>query len=72
MVDGINMLVTLMPGVSVTYYGEEIGMLDNEDITFEEGVDPQGCNFPPDQFKYRTRDFQRTPFQWDDSVNAGT
>ncbi|KAL0281024.1 UNVERIFIED_CONTAM: hypothetical protein PYX00_002144 [Menopon gallinae] len=70
-IDGMNMISLLLPGVSVTYYGEEIGMLDNEDITYEETIDPQGRNFPKSKFKERARDFERTPFQWDDSVNAG-
>lgn len=65
------MIVTLLPGVSVTYYGEELGMVNNDDITYEEGVDPQGCNYPPEQFHSRSRDFERTPMQWDGTVNAG-
>jgi alpha-glucosidase len=70
-IDGMNILLTLLPGTSVTYYGEEIGMIDNTDITYEEGVDPWGCNYPPEEFSIRTRDFERTPFQWDSTVNAG-
>lgn len=65
------MIVTLLPGTSVTYYGEEIGMIDNTDITYEEGVDPWGCNYPPEEFAQRTRDFERTPMQWYPSTNAG-
>lgn len=72
LVDGMNALAILLPGTSVTYYGEEIGMVNNYAITYEQGMDPQGCNYPPDQFYFRSRDFERTPFQWDDSVNAGT
>lgn len=71
LIDGMNALVTLLPGTSVTYYGEEIGMLDNTDITYEEGLDPLGCNYPPEEFASRTRDFERTPMQWDSSTNAG-
>lgn len=69
--DGMTILTALLPGISVTYYGEEIGMVNNDAITYEQGVDPQGCNYPPEQFHSRSRDFERTPFQWDDSVNAG-
>lgn len=71
MIDGMNAVNLLLPGTSITYYGEEIGMVDNYDITYEEGVDPQGCNYPKESFKEMSRDFERTPFQWDDSVNAG-
>ncbi|KAG5861741.1 Maltase 2, partial [Gonioctena quinquepunctata] len=68
-VDGFNMLVALLPGVMVTYNGEEIGMEDGE-VTCEEGFDPQAiknCS----TFNQFSRDFERTPFQWDDTMNAG-
>lgn len=67
----MNILVLTLPGTAVTYYGEEIGMLDNLEISYEDGMDPEGCNNPPEQFYEKSRDFERTPFQWDDSVNAG-
>jgi glycosidase len=35
--DGFNMVALLLPGVAVTYYGEEIGML-NTDIPFNQTV----------------------------------
>lgn len=69
--DAMTMLEMILPGVAVTYYGEEIGMLDNNDITFEEGIDPQGCNAGRQRFKDESRDFCRTPFQWNSQPNAG-
>lgn len=69
-VDGLNMLAMLLPGVAVTYNGEEIGM-ENGQVSWEEGRDPQGCNGARDDWERNGRDFERTPYQWDDSVNAG-
>ncbi|XP_011307785.1 maltase 1 [Fopius arisanus] len=69
--DQMTMLAMILPGVTVTYYGEEIGMVDKTDITFEETQDPQGCNAGPDKFKEKSRDPNRTPMQWDNSTNAG-
>lgn len=64
------MLTMLLPGVAVTYNGEEIAM-ENGEVTWEEGQDPQACNGVESDFDKSSRDFQRTPYQWDDSVNAG-
>lgn len=69
-VDGLNMLVTMLPGVGVTYNGEEIGM-ENGQVTWPQGQDPNACNGVPEDFAKVSRDFERTPFQWDDTVNAG-
>ncbi|XP_029050902.2 maltase 1-like isoform X1 [Osmia bicornis bicornis] len=52
--DQMVMLEMLLPGVAVTYYGEEIGMLDDTELRI-----------------YDFRDGCRTPFQWDDTTNAG-
>ena len=53
----MNVLVLLLPGTPVTYYGEEIGMLDNAgDMTVMSDK----------------RDPCRSPMQWNDSHNAGT
>lgn len=67
-VDGFNMLLTILPGVGVTYNGEEIGLEDGE-VAFTEGHDPNAKD--PATFDKQSRDFERTPYHWDNSVNAG-
>lgn len=52
------------------YQGEEIGMTDVW-ISYNDTVDPAACNAGPDKYQYTTRDPERTPFQWDDSKDAG-
>ncbi|XP_025831783.1 maltase A1-like [Agrilus planipennis] len=69
-VDGYNMLITLLPGIANTYNGEEIGMEDGE-VTWEEGQDSIACQSARENFQSTSRDFQRTPFHWDSTVNAG-
>ncbi|EFA02637.1 Maltase A1-like Protein [Tribolium castaneum] len=66
--DGFNMLKSLLPGVAVTYNGEEIGQ-ENGEVSYEEGQDPSARD--PAIFDKVSRDFERTPYQWDDSTNAG-
>ncbi|CAH1983525.1 unnamed protein product [Acanthoscelides obtectus] len=68
-VDPFNALTAFLPGVMVTYNGEEIGMTDGH-VTCEEGQDPvakKDCS----TYNATSRDFERTPMQWDDSKNAG-
>ncbi|XP_058808065.1 maltase 2-like [Phymastichus coffea] len=66
--DQMTMLAMILPGIAVTYNGEEIAMEDNPELICEEKAkeeaDPQAnkCDF---------RDPARTPFQWDDTKNAG-
>ncbi|XP_065212266.1 maltase 1-like [Planococcus citri] len=50
-------LVSMLPGASTVYYGEELGMLINK--AFPANTDPTN------------RPWVRTPMQWDDSKNAG-
>lgn len=64
------MLIALLPGVMVTYNGEEIGQ-ENGEVTWEEGWDPSACNGDEADFERMSRDFERTPFHWDTSINAG-
>ncbi|XP_014469542.1 PREDICTED: alpha-glucosidase-like [Dinoponera quadriceps] len=68
--DQLSMLATILPGVSVIYNGDEIGMVDRP-FTYEETVDPAGCNAGPDRYHLKSRDPERTPFQWDNSTSAG-
>ncbi|XP_011205957.2 maltase A3 [Bactrocera dorsalis] len=69
-IDLINIMLKTLPGISVTYQGEEIGMTDVW-ISWEETVDPQGCQSNPDEYERLTRDPVRTPFQWNDEHKAG-
>ncbi|XP_049886110.1 maltase 2-like [Pectinophora gossypiella] len=71
LVDGINMITLLLPGIGVTYMGEELGMVDGY-ISWEETVDPAGCNTnDPINYVAYSRDPERTPFQWNAEKNAG-
>ncbi|XP_026314498.1 maltase A1-like [Hyposmocoma kahamanoa] len=71
LVDGMNMILLLMPGIAVTYMGEEIGMVDGY-VSWEDTVDPSGCNTDdPENYWRSSRDPERTPFQWSAEKNAG-
>lgn len=69
-IDMMNMIDLTLPGASITYNGEEIGMMDVW-ISWEDTVDPQACNTNKDVYDAHSRDPARTPFQWDDSTSAG-
>ncbi|XP_020798064.1 maltase A3 [Drosophila serrata] len=69
-IDACNMIILGLPGVSVTYQGEETGMT-NVYISWEDTVDPQACQSNENEFERLTRDPVRTPFQWNDEQNAG-
>ncbi|XP_061399007.1 maltase A1-like [Musca vetustissima] len=68
--DAMNMLVMFLPGASVTYQGEELGMTDGK-ISWEDTLDNLACNSNPDIFETITRDPCRTPYQWSAEKNAG-
>lgn len=71
MIDGLNSLNKLLPGVSVTYQGEEIGMRDGY-VSWEDTVDVEACNRgDPDTYHLYSRDPARTPYHWNNSTNAG-
>ncbi|XP_067627246.1 maltase A3-like [Eurosta solidaginis] len=69
-IDMLNMLTNILPGVSISYYGEEIGMTDVW-ISWKDTVDPSACHTNPDIYEKFSRDPERTPFQWSDAKNAG-
>lgn len=69
-IDMFNMLLLTLPGCSITYNGDEIGMTDVY-ISWQQTVDPQACNSFEEGYEWRSRDPARTPFQWSDERNAG-
>lgn len=68
--DGYNLLIALLPGVLITYNGEEIGQ-ENGEVSYEECQDPSACGEGEEYFLANSRDFARTPYHWDTSTNAG-
>jgi alpha-glucosidase len=50
------------------YYGEELGMENNDPVRKEDVKDPIGIAGWPTE---KGRDGERTPMQWNDSPNAG-
>uniref|UniRef100_U5ESA4 alpha-glucosidase n=1 Tax=Corethrella appendiculata TaxID=1370023 RepID=U5ESA4_9DIPT len=70
-IDLMNTLFMTLPGVAVTYYGEEIGMVDHTDISFNDTRDPQACNQGEENYREHSRDPARTPFQWNGEKYSG-
>ncbi|XP_053594543.1 alpha-glucosidase-like [Microplitis demolitor] len=68
--DQITMIAAILPGVGIIYNGDEIGMIDRP-MSWNETIDPAGCNAGPSRYNLTSRDPARTPFQWDSSINAG-
>lgn len=69
--DLLNILLQTLPGIAITYQGEELGLL-NTHLSWEETVDPSACNTQdPINYEKASRDGCRTPFPWNDSKNAG-
>jgi alpha-glucosidase len=62
-----GMYLTLR-GTPVMYYGEELGMENNDPVRKEDVKDPIGIAGWPEE---KGRDGERTPMQWNDSPNAG-
>jgi len=67
----LHMLTATLPGASVTYQGEELGMT-NVWISWKDTVDPSACNTNPSIYERYSRDPERTPFQWADAQDAGS
>ena len=61
-------LYLTLRGTPIMYYGEEIGMQNNNPKRREDVKDPVGRAHWPTNIG---RDGERTPMQWDDSPNAG-
>jgi alpha-glucosidase len=55
-------------GTPIMYYGEEIGMENNDPVRREDVKDPIGRTGWP---KEKGRDGERTPMQWNTAPNAG-
>ncbi|CAO1421776.1 unnamed protein product [Diamesa tonsa] len=68
--DLLNIMLQTLPGIAITYQGEELVMTDVH-LTWEETVDPPACNSNKDVYDEKSRDPARTPFPWDDTKNAG-
>lgn len=68
--DALNMMLLLLPGTPVTYYGEEIGMI-NTFISWEDTKDPEGCRWGEEHYEEHSRDPERTPMQWNEGHMAG-
>ncbi|HKD85489.1 MAG TPA: alpha-glucosidase [Terriglobales bacterium] len=62
-----GMYLTLR-GTPILYYGEEIGIAQNDPKSKQDVKDPIGKLGWP---KEKGRDGERTPMQWNDKVNAG-
>lgn len=60
----------LLPGTPITYYGDEMGVQDTY-VRWSQTVDPAGRNVGISRYTKFSRDPARSPFPWDDSVNAG-
>ncbi|MGB9145589.1 MAG: alpha-glucosidase [Acidobacteriaceae bacterium] len=61
-------LYLTLRGTAVMYYGEEIGMSNNDPKRLADVLDPLGRMDWP---KNKGRDGERTPMQWSDTLNAG-
>lgn len=70
-IDGLNILLMTLPGIPITYYGDEIGMTNHDDILWQDTKDPWALNTNEQIFKKYSRDPCRTPFQWNSQMHSG-
>lgn len=68
--DSVNILIQTLPGVGVTYFGEELG-LEDVHLSWEDTIDPAGCNTNSTIYEKYSRDPVRTPMPWNAETNAG-
>jgi alpha-glucosidase len=61
-------LYLTLRGTPIIYYGEELGMENNDPKRKEDVKDPIGKRGWPEE---KGRDGERTPMQWSDATNAG-
>jgi glycosidase len=54
-------LAMILPGTACVYYGEEIAMENNYDITWEQIYDPRALKLDRNTFYIKARDPYRTP-----------
>jgi alpha-glucosidase len=64
----MSALYLTLRGTPIMYYGEEIGMTNNDPIRLEDVKDVVGKRGWP---KVKGRDGERTPMQWNTTTNAG-
>lgn len=64
------MMQMVLPGTSVSYMGDEIGMEDTF-IRWDQTLDPPALNAGPERYLRFTRDPARTPFQWGTCTSGG-
>uniref|UniRef100_A0A182IW59 alpha-glucosidase n=1 Tax=Anopheles atroparvus TaxID=41427 RepID=A0A182IW59_ANOAO len=68
--DLYQIALNVLPGIAVTYNGDELAMEDVY-ISWDDTIDPAACNSNAKDYLLYSRDPVRAPFQWDDSVSAG-
>lgn len=65
LIDGIHMLILLLPGTPVVYMSDELGMTDTY-LRYDQLIENMSKSFSKE-----VRETIRTPFQWDSSPQAG-
>lgn len=68
MVQVFTALKLSLPGIDVTYYGSELGM-ENVHVRPDQVQDSYDSG---GQRSLKSRDFARSPMQWNSRSNAGT